>query len=826
MYRFHLTRNLRSLAFLLTILVALAGVYGIWWVNHTGMPKSWRDAIQREVAKQGAYIEIGSLSYSPFKGVIATHVKVFSDPEHVREISRLENVIFDFDNTKLARGVVHINKIKLSDAKLVLPVDPHNPASDTLKITDANGTLYMPGDRRLEIRDAVGMIAGIEVKLNVRLIGYQNDGKTKPEDPNLSKRRELLAKIISELEKWQFDELNPPALVITVEGDVNVRSSINAKLSLIVRDMTKNGHRLDEVSAQADLSGDILTISSLKASDAKGDFLGRIDYNLQQKEGRFDISSSLEIPNLLTFWMGLPAPREVKIIGRQMLEAEGKFQLDEDNVPEFQMTGKARCESVVLKGMPFKAVELSFSWRDDRVFLRDVNLIRSDGKASGKALIEWPLVRLELHSTLPVTVYRPFFAGQPLEKVLNNFSAREGGAVDVMLEGGFDFTNKYAWAYTGGGSLKNHDYKGVPVNSAACQFSLNHNELDFYDGTVVFNYSKYILHTTFNGAKEGTAKVGRIRYDPIQKIVEVEDVRGAIWAAPMVRLFAPKIADGLEQYRFHQPPDMKASGSVDVTPQGRTTLNIGFSSEHPADYEFLKKNLTLSSPSGQVAIRGEKVTVSNLKLDTFDGPVAAEFRYLGSGKLAGELSWSNLSIPALASTYGFQMKGGGNVTGRIEFSINDSKIENMAGSGLLAMEDAELFSVPMFGPLTPLVGGVLNDDKVGIQKAKDAFCTFQIQKGILSTNDFQTSTSSLNFAGNGSIDMKGQTLDMTMRMNARGLLGLLTLPLRPFSGLFQFRGTGPLKATEWASMKFTEPPPSENNLLLAPPKAKIIPRAQ
>jgi hypothetical protein len=363
------------------------------------------------------------------------------------------------------------------------------------------------------------------------------------------------------------------------------------------------------------------------------------------------------------------------------------------------------------------------------------------------------------------------------------------------------------------------------VNSAACQFSLNHHELDFYDGTVVFNYSKYNLHTTFNGAKEGTAKVGRIRYDAVQKIVEVDDVRGAIWAAPMVRLFAPKIADGLEQYRFHQPPDMKASGSVDVTPQGRTTLNVGFSSEHPADYEFLKKNLTLGSPSGQVSIRGEKVTVSNLKLDTFDGPVAAEFRYLGSGKLAGELNWSNLSIPALASTYGFQMKGGGDVTGRIEFSINDGKIESMTGNGLLAMEDAELFSVPMFGPLTPLVGGVLNDDKVGIQKAKDAFCTFQIQKGVLSTNDFQTSTSSLNFAGNGSIDMKEQTLDMTMRMNARGLLGLLTLPLRPFSGLFQFRGTGPLKATEWASMKFTEPPPSENNLLLAPPKAKVIPRA-
>jgi hypothetical protein len=139
------------------------------------------------------------------------------------------------------------------------------------------------------------------------------------------------------------------------------------------------------------------------------------------------------------------------------------------------------------------------------------------------------------------------------------------------------------------------------------------------------------------------------------------------------------------------------------------------------------------------------------------------------------------------------------------------------------LENAELFSVPMFGPLTPLVGGVLNDENAGVQRAKDAFCTFEIEDGILITKDFQTSTNSLNFAGNGSVNMKEQTLDMTMRLNARGLLGILTRPLRPFSGLFQFRGTGPLKATQWESMKFTEPPEMENDLLLTPPRAKLIP---
>jgi hypothetical protein len=36
----------------------------------------------------------------------------------------------------------------------------------------------------------------------------------------------------------------------------------------------------------------------------------------------------------------------------------------------------------------------------------------------------------------------------------------------------------------------------------------------------------------------------------------------------LVRLFAPKVADSLEVYRFHRPPELAGSGVVDVTPQG------------------------------------------------------------------------------------------------------------------------------------------------------------------------------------------------------------------------------------------------------------------
>lgn len=823
MYRLHLTRNLRTLALLLTVAVGLAALGALGWANFTGMPEPWRAAIEREVAKQGAHIQIGGLRYLPLRGVVATQVRVFADAGRLHEISRLERITFDFDKSQLARGVVHLNKIRLDGARLLLPIDPQDPATATLKVTDINGTVLMPGDRRLVVRDAHGKIAGIDVTLNANVIGYQQDGSPAADDSSDSTRRERLQQVMRALDGWHFDPEHPPILQIAVEGDVNDRSTLNAKLGLQVKGMEKNGHVLDSLTLQADLASDLLTVTTLHATDSVGSFEGHADYNLREREGRFDVCSSLEAPQLLAAWLKLPMPHDVRIDGKQLLEAEGSYQLKENQLPQIGLTGHLRCDGVLLKGKSFDTVETGFAWRDGRFFLRDLQLIRADGQATAKVLIEWPVVKLELHSTLPVPVYRPFFIGQPLEMVINDFTEREGAAVEVTLAGNFDLTNHESWSYTGKGDAKNVNYRGVPVNAAHCKLKLNHHELDFFDGTAVFNYSQYPLCLDFNGAPQGTAKVGRIRYDAASKIVQVENVRGSIWAAPMVRLFAPHIADSLEKYRFHQPPEMKAAGVVDVTNAGRTALNITFSSDQPADYRFLGENLTLGHPRGQVDIRGDRVTVSNLALDGLGGPITARFDHIAPDRLEGEMSWTQLSIAELTQTYGFNMKGGGSLTGRIRFSMTDDQVETMSGEGLLAFENAELFSVPMFGPLTPLIAGVLNDEKAGSQPAKNAFGTFKIENGILTCNDFQTTTTSLNFTGEGSLDLSAKTVDMTMRLNARGLLGLLTLPLRPISGMFQFRGAGPLKNPKWENIQFSPPTPSHSPTPVDPPKATAIP---
>jgi len=179
-------------------------------------------------------------------------------------------------------------------------------------------------------------------------------------------------------------------------------------------------------------------------------------------------------------------------------------------------------------------------------------------------------------------------------------------------------------------------------------------------------------------------------------------------------------------------------------------------------------------------------------------------------------------MPELSEACGFDKQAKGFVTGRIDFDHQGEGAGGLNGEGLIALEEGELFSVPIFGPLSPVLSAVLANRKAGFQEAKDAFCTYAVKDGVLTTNDFLTTTPSLVFTGDARADLNRLTLDMTIRMNARGLFGVITLPLRPFYGLFQFRGSGPLREPVWDNVMFTSPPETEKARLLDPPRASDV----
>ena len=195
MLRLRIIHHLRTAIFLLVLLMVLGALGTLIWANVTGMPKSWRQAVERAIAEHGIHLEIGHLSYHPLEGIVARNVKIYATAQRQQIISRLEGIILDLDNAKLAKGDIQLAKVKLDGARLVLPVDPNDPESEMLEINNLHGEFIPPGNPHIEVRNARGSIAGIEVVLNARIADDLSEHLSAPQPGNQDNQRELIAKM-------------------------------------------------------------------------------------------------------------------------------------------------------------------------------------------------------------------------------------------------------------------------------------------------------------------------------------------------------------------------------------------------------------------------------------------------------------------------------------------------------------------------------------------------------------------------------------------------------------------------------------------------------
>ena len=827
MKRLRWLQNLRTVVVTLAFCSVVAGVAALLWTNHCGLPESWRLAIEKELAKKnGVHVHLGLLRYEIFRGIVAQDVQVYNDESHTREVAHLERIVIDVDKTKLIRQDVSLTRFEFHDARLSLPVDPDRKDSPLLEISKLNGTVLMPGGRMIEVRDVHGMLGGLAVDFNAHLQGYragpsQNEA---PDDHNLA-TRQLARQITDELQQWSFDHAKPPHLHISFEADLTDLSTLRSRLRFDGTTLSKNGYTFRRLSVDGEINGSLLTLTSLHAEDDGGKFDARVDYDINRREGRFDALSGIRLPFMARALFGTKEIHDFSLGGTPKIEAAGDFQLPEHAAPIVHATGHASCAALATHGITFDSVESSFSWNDGKCYLRDVHISADGLAAKGKALFADGQIRYAVSSTLPLVYYRPFFVGLPFGKVLNDFAENNRTKVNTSVEGRFDMDDQSDWAAWGSASLEHVSYRGVPVRSVSADMVLSHEDLDFKNGAIEFDYTDYPLRKAYQGPTTGNTRVKRVRYDRQADQVEIDQITGTMWPAPVIRMFNPPLANDLEVYRFQSPPDLTASGVIDLQPKNRTDFRISFRNARSADYVFLGKSVNLAQPSGNVHILGRDVNVENLKCHVFGGPLEGNISYdpaKNGGMIRGALNWTRLSMTDLASTYQINNSAGGLLTGRLDFSGPSHGVKQLNGKGLLAIKDAELFSVPILGPLSPLIAGVLADRRAGFQHATDAFFTFHINDGILTTTDFRTLTRSMAFTGDAVVDLDRKSLDMTMRMNARGFLGLVTLPLLPFYGLFQFRGTGPLDHPKWENVMFTSPPDEQKDTLLSPPKARPV----
>jgi hypothetical protein len=819
-----LIHKLRTLLALLMFGALLAAVGGLWWANRTGLPDSWRGKIERGLAAQGLHADIGRLRYWPLQGIEADEVKVYADASRQRVIAKASEVVVDVDRTKLARGEVRVERLDLQGGSLILPVDPDDPRSKVLEVKNASGRVLMPGGRRLEVLNARGEVSGVMLEFEALLLGYRQRLTAKPDDLEAQLyRRRLLSRVIGLLEPWTFEPEKPPVIRMRVEGDLDDPKSVRADVHVKSGALEHGNMAISSIEARGEMRGRLLVLESLELEDGGGGLKGRMEYDLATRSGRFEVRSNLDLPPILRELDAEGLLKDVSFESRPELTASGKFDWPEDARPSFHIMGHLKAEDVRFAKHSASRLESDVSWDGKNLFLDNLVATRPDGSLRARVLVQPDLVRYEASTNLRVGVWRDFFNGVTLGKVLRDFSDRDDTTVAAKVEGRFNRADSHDWSAWGEASATHMAYRGTPFSRAKVKMKLDHHFLDFTEGTVEFDYSDYAMRKTYGGPLTGLAKVDRVRYNREPSTLTLEGIEGSFWPAPVLRMFLPSVADHLEEYGFHRTPELSASGTIGLfRGMPKTDFRIKGSTPGLVSYRFAGTDLLLSRLDTGVRVKPDRTEVRDLSFTLFDGGMRGQFDIIpnASGKqVKGEVDWTRLSLPEFSTACGFEKQAKGYVTGRMDFDHQGKDTAGLNGEGHIALEEGELFSVPIFGPLSPLLSAVL-DRKTGFQQATEAFCSFKVKEGVLSTRDFYTDTSSLVFTGDGSADLNRKLLDMTIRMNARGLLGVITLPLKPFYGLFQFRGTGPLREPKWDNVMFTSPPVEAEEKLMEAPKAK------
>jgi len=822
-------KNLRLIILIMLGIFLGVSIGATYYLNQTGLNNQWRDKIAQELEHRGIVADFGSLRYDPSKGLVAKKVRIYSDHSRKETIATLENLTIDVDKTKLMRGKLRVNNISLGNAGISLPLDPDDPSGPRIIITELQGELRLPDKNTIAARNISGVVAGIKLTINAHIwsrnLGGKSEERTPAEKTERINRIKVIAKIIQELSHWSWPQGNPPHLNLYAEGDLENPDSAHLEFSLTSKTLTRDNVTLHDIDIRGDYNNKVITLDRISLDDGSGKMLARADFHPNSRKGRFQAKSSLHLQMLARKLLGIEPFPELIFSTPPRISCSGLMDFSQPEQPKIQLTGKAEISNFSYLGTHIKKLQTEISLQGGNVFLTNLKASLAHGKLKARVLIKDKVIRYEADSSLPPSSITPFIVNRIAQKQFKLAEFTDKTTAEIHSEGIIDLNDATQLSVTGHCLLQYFSYKGVAMRSARADYHSTSSALTFSKIRLIFDQTRYQLRQKYGGPTMGQVDSDEVVVDLKKKMVHIKNVRSSAWPAPVVRLFHTPAADHCEQYKFLRPPNLTANGSFDMNrSQARTDFKIDVRAPGTTHYQFLGEQLTLRRLKGNVRIRQGRVDVTHLSFYTFQGPCSGNILVNTRKKdYEGDLQWSRLHLRDLGATYGFNQAKRGLITGRIDYKGHSHDITKFNAKGAIGLERGNLFSIPMLGPLSPLIGKVLGKRNPTEEQAENASCSYLIRDGVVYSNNFLANTRSLRFTGEGKVNLDTLKINVLVRMNARGVFSILTLPLKPFMGLFQFQGSGHYSKPKWKSSMFTTPKRGRKDpIFRKPPKARII----
>jgi hypothetical protein len=168
----------------------------------------------------------------------------------------------------------------------------------------------------------------------------------------------------------------------------------------------------------------------------------------------------------------------------------------------------------------------------------------------------------------------------------------------------------------------------------------------------------------------------------------------------------------------------------------------------------------------------------------------------GDQHYRAKLAVDGVDFPRLTDLYYNYKTAHGQLSGNYDFTGNGDNARLMQGSGRMNVANGDVFAIPVFGPLSGILGAVIPG--VGYSIARNAGASVTVKDGIIHTEDFEVAGKLFSMVGRGDIYFMDDKLDFDVRIDPKGP-GIL---LAPVYKLFEYKGEGSLKNPDWHPKRF------------------------
>ncbi len=760
----------------------LALVLALWiallMFRYFGLPDQIGTRLRQELNQRGLSLQFERLYLDPFLRVVARDVVVSQQgPETVNELA-FEQLRFEFNWVSWWRGEPFLERASLNGGDLTFPLD----ASTKITVHDVSAQVRI-GDQELLLDAVEGKLLNLQLRAKgvIVLRGFQAPPPQPPSKDQSEQRARLWRQI--EAVAAEFTGTNP--LVIDIEGKVPLSKMEQAEIRVDITGSAQifKGVFCEEVFIEAEYRDQRTRLEGeLEFLRGALEFEGR--WNPEEPKAEVAFYSNVDFSLLAP---AMPAPfdkflREVTF--SQLPENQGKIRLDWSGKFKFHLITRSTWEDFSVQGVPFQRLYFPLSFDGKRLMVSQLEMENASGRATFDFFFNGSdQVKGNLSSTLDPTSLQKLF-GTGLQPFFNSLAFMgKGPKVECKIEGtALDFEKI---KLSGKVDVEGFSYKQVAMQQV----------------TSSFTFSEYALHLPdlVVRREEGEGS-GDVWHNLKTQVVVLKGVKSQLDIRRTARVIGDKMEEYAAPYQFFEAPLATAEGSIFLEQPEKNDLKVTIKSKRGMEYEFLGKLLTLSDLDADLIFKGETLDViPNKPLGIFDGTLMGKLNLEMNNETPyqADLIMKQCDFGKLMNTFfgNKEVSGALDVNATIRGELAD--MGKMNGKGHLVIIDGVLYEIPVFGTFSDVLNNL--SANLGYSKADKAKADFEIKQGVVDMTKIDVYSTAFALIGNGTYDMVKDEVDMNMRVNMRGIMGV---PLFLLSKLFEYRGTGSLNDTKWEPKTF------------------------